>query len=347
LACRRQKRVFAGWTPYRQILRSEIKMKHLIQKIAARYIRANLSPQTEKFLTSLAKGSLVNVPQKILIESLETLGFRITQVTATREINDQEFLHWCKSNKLYGNVVDQYRNILDLPTLEKHSKVTLGKPPSSPKVNHLYLTVKKEVKFDGVEIHVPQEVYLGAKGLEIQGSKTFTYTGEMGPLWKFLQEENVFSLAQDYLGIDENNSSQQRTLENTGHCGICGKNVKMRSNGTLHDHGFTRRKWQGRSGQCFGAGSLAIETSPDVYKRYIPSLAKILSEVQNLIRKGERGEFPAEVTTFRGRIKVDPSNDRVTKNILSGWQKEKEDLEQDLRHYEGLLRDWKPTKFRR
>jgi len=192
-------------------------MKLLIQKIASRYIRANLSPQTEKFLTSLAKGSLVNVPQKILIESLETLGFRITQVTATREINDQEFLHWCKSNKLYGNVVDQYRNILALPTLEKHSKVTLGKPPSSPKVNHLYLTVKKEVKFDGVEIHVPQEVYLGTKGLEIQGSKTFTYTGEMGLLWKFLQEENVFSLAQDYLGIDENqNSSQQRTLENTG-----------------------------------------------------------------------------------------------------------------------------------
>ena len=62
----------------------------------------------------------------------------------------------------------------------------------------------------------------------------------------------------------------ERTLENTGTCAICGKNVKLKD-GKIVAHGYTiRYGWQ--EGNCFGVGFDPIETSPEGAEAYLAAL---------------------------------------------------------------------------
>jgi hypothetical protein len=64
----------------------------------------------------------------------------------------------------------------------------------------------------------------------------------------------------------------ERTLDHTGTCVICRKNVKMTEDEALVDHGFTIDFGQ-RLGHCFGVGYKPIELSPCALQNY---LAKVL-----------------------------------------------------------------------
>ena len=69
--------------------------------------------------------------------------------------------------------------------------------------------------------------------------------------------------------------TSERTLENTGTCACCGKNVKL-NDGKIVDHGFNI-KWGVRNGQCFGVGYKPIEVSTEGAVAYRNSLETMVS----------------------------------------------------------------------
>jgi hypothetical protein len=76
-----------------------------------------------------------------------------------------------------------------------------------------------------------------------------------------------------------------RTIENTGTCGICGKNVKMKPSGGLFEHGFNL-KFHFRSNVCYGSNRQAIEVSVQPVIDYIKSLEKAIeSNNRKLLQK--------------------------------------------------------------
>jgi hypothetical protein len=66
----------------------------------------------------------------------------------------------------------------------------------------------------------------------------------------------------------------QRTLENTGTCAVCGKNVKLDSAGTIVSHGYTVR-YGYHEGNCFGVGYQPVEVSPAGLHAYLEALVAV------------------------------------------------------------------------
>jgi len=77
---------------------------------------------------------------------------------------------------------------------------------------------------------------------------------------------------------DNPSSKPARTIENTGTCGCCGKNVKM-DNGKLVAHGYTI-KYGFQSGNCFGVGYEPVEVSSDAIVAYLAALVAHQSDLQ-------------------------------------------------------------------
>lgn len=73
----------------------------------------------------------------------------------------------------------------------------------------------------------------------------------------------------------------ERTLDHTGTCGICGRNIKMRG-AILVDHGYTKG-YGFRNGICFGAHYKPIEISPEVLQAYLDYCQKRLATLPNII----------------------------------------------------------------
>ncbi len=69
----------------------------------------------------------------------------------------------------------------------------------------------------------------------------------------------------------EPRKTEPRTIENTGTCSICSRNIKL-DGGKIVDHGFTIKYGIGRNGKCFGVGFPAIEVSPEGLDAYITAL---------------------------------------------------------------------------
>lgn len=69
-----------------------------------------------------------------------------------------------------------------------------------------------------------------------------------------------------------------RTLENTGTCGVCDRNVKRESDGTLCHHGF-RIRYGSRDGRCFGCGHQPHEVSSEAAKAFLTDV--LLRQLKN------------------------------------------------------------------
>jgi len=79
---------------------------------------------------------------------------------------------------------------------------------------------------------------------------------------------------------DNPSSKPARTIENTGTCGCCGKNVKMDSAGFLVAHGYTI-KYGFQSGNCFGVGFKPFEESNESVAYYLSALRDHLEVLED------------------------------------------------------------------
>lgn len=78
-----------------------------------------------------------------------------------------------------------------------------------------------------------------------------------------------------------------RTLENTGTCGCCSRNVKLTGSGQIWTHGYTVDFHYGRSRDCFGTGYEPIEVSPKVLQDLVVLMEKRLPQLPKVIENLE------------------------------------------------------------
>lgn len=80
-------------------------------------------------------------------------------------------------------------------------------------------------------------------------------------------------------GRKPSGSTPARTLENTGTCACCGKNIKMNDEGKLVDHGYTTDRGY-RNGQCIGTHKRPIEVSDEGLLAMATALIHTISHEQ-------------------------------------------------------------------
>ena len=138
-----------------------------------------------------------------------------------------------------------------------------------------------------------------------------------------------------------------RTLDNTGTCACCGKNVKLETGGVLYDHGFTIQ-WNFRNGNCFGVGYKPWEKSPEGAVAYVSVVrSEIAAREARLIALPDALELP-DVTRPAGR---DGKHTMVPReNTRFGYilNVTKANIESDIRHlnriateFDTRIKNWK------
>lgn len=91
----------------------------------------------------------------------------------------------------------------------------------------------------------------------------------------------------------EAEARKERSLENTGTCGCCNRNIKLEpGQSVIWDHGFSI-KGRGHGfgagyktgGSCFGTGYKPIETSPQVWKDMLAAWEKRAADLPGVIER--------------------------------------------------------------
>jgi len=100
-------------------------------------------------------------------------------------------------------------------------------------------------------------------------------------------------------------TTPERTIENTGTCGCCGKNVKM-GGGRLVAHGYTI-KYGFQSGNCFGVGYEPVEVSNKAIVAYLEVLNdyrdELESSLEGLDEDNKRWGIESGIRQVEGDIK--------------------------------------------
>jgi hypothetical protein len=103
----------------------------------------------------------------------------------------------------------------------------------------------------------------------------------------------------------ENPSANARTIDHTGTCGCCMRNIKMTENGHMWDHGY---QVEGRGygygqkvgGSCFGVGYKPIEVSCQVWKDMQEGMEHDLANLPDRITNLTK--------VLKGKVKVDKAS---------------------------------------
>jgi hypothetical protein len=160
----------------------------------------------------------------------------------------------------------------------------------------------------------------------------------------------------------ENPSVNVRTVDHTGTCGCCMRNIKLRSEGTMWDHGYFIRnvgKGKGkdfsprtqyrtlegfvfavtpfnfRVGSCFGVGYKPIEVSPEVWDAMLLHMQKRQQTLPDQI---------ASVKTWLVNNPKTPENAKthmMTQRSLFYMEQELEQLPSDIKSLRARRANWK------
>jgi len=106
-----------------------------------------------------------------------------------------------------------------------------------------------------------------------------------------------------------------RTLENTGTCACCGKNVKLGfrvKEGKIGSHGFRVKKhFQNTQGSCYGVGYDPLEVSKEGLRAVIEAIEKEMISIQTELD---------ELTSGQAKM----IRRSVTSSLRSNWNAKKD-----------------------
>lgn len=142
---------------------------------------------------------------------------------------------------------------------------------------------------------------------------------------------------------------KERDLANTGTCGVCGGNYKMKT-GRLVDHGFIiPRDWGGRQGRCFGVGYEPFEVSPKACQDYIKLIKGEMEKYGKLLKKAQDGKLNklmVKGSGFKAKMEEitpeDPNWDRQLKMYIVNIEGQLRAMNSDLERYTEIVNNWKP-----
>lgn len=136
-----------------------------------------------------------------------------------------------------------------------------------------------------------------------------------------------------------------RTLDHTGTCACCGRNVKI-PDGKLYDHGFhitggprnqkTGRSWGVRQGSCFGVGFPPDEISPECAK----ALLKVITAQRKATEKRLADLKAMDPKTVVGKCPF-TQRDRTARDEIYSVESELRMLNSDEQRYNEHVKNWK------
>ena len=125
----------------------------------------------------------------------------------------------------------------------------------------------------------------------------------------------------------------ERTIENTGTCAICGKNVKLKD-GKVVNHGYTVR-YGFFEGGCFGVGYEPIETSPAALHDYMSALVGHKDRIIGL-NNDESIAFIIAKMDEKTRAKRASQPDA----IKAGFERDLRMLTADIEMFGKMINEW-------
>ena len=155
----------------------------------------------------------------------------------------------------------------------------------------------------------------------------------------------------------ENPNLNARTIENTGTCGCCSKNVKLTNAGRIWDHGFQvlhRGFGAGvgfkAGGSCFGVGYEPIEISKQVWVDMLAGWEERLPKLPGYLQTAQE-EFAAMAPAFRRAFnepalteeqKQHNRSRQLTEQAIMELRHELERLPLTIEEMKDKLAAWKP-----
>jgi hypothetical protein len=139
-------------------------------------------------------------------------------------------------------------------------------------------------------------------------------------------------------------SKPARTLENTGTCPICGKNVKLSPCGLLVSHGYTREEGY-HTADCFGRGYEPLEISYIALENFICMVESYKAKEELFLFQLERNEIKRIYShQFKKHISEGEAGWSLT--LSRATQKTKANVntaELEIRMRKEQVANWKPT----
>ncbi len=246
---------------------------------------------------------------------------------------------------------------------EKHDELKrnmVSGPPSKPKHGVIYVKELSPVVERGGDWQFDFEGYLGHAGyrVEIKGKAfnalpaPFTGSKSVVPVkpaaagrteaLRWLTEEVEWDrLAMSALDLPPPEPVVPRALDNTGHCGVCFKNVKLRGSKIVL-HGYERPGTGQAEGRCPGVGTLPFELSPNASKDYIDEhLKPALTRNEGYLARLERGEVKSLLTPRGKEIKEgEPNWDRLLDSEIAETKSAIGGLAHDLDLFQKVVQRW-------
>lgn len=123
---------------------------------------------------------------------------------------------------------------------------------------------------------------------------------------------------------------KERTIDNTGTCGICGQNVKRDRDGTITFHGYQRPGYGYTMGDCFGHRHQPIELSSEVLSAYIGYLRGVERQQVERLANWRNGTHTVRVAVnhysadgfiaeLRGDGNVTATTDKPSQRVIHAF----------------------------
>jgi hypothetical protein len=148
---------------------------------------------------------------------------------------------------------------------------------------------------------------------------------------------------------DPDRARKLRSLENTGTCPVCFRNIKLKY-GEMVDHGF-KVPWGygGRQGNCFGVGKEPFEVSPKGTEQYIKMMHSQIAADEQVVddmKSGRIEKLPNPRSRDRRRPDMvqlgDEGYDYALKVAVSQVESGIRSLKRTIPDYEKKVANWAP-----
>jgi len=136
-----------------------------------------------------------------------------------------------------------------------------------------------------------------------------------------------------------------RTLENTGTCSVCGRNVKLDSYGTIVSHGYKVSWGMGRSSSCAGTGWKPFEKSVAGARNYLEIMANYVEQTKAELEQAtndERVSYP----TRKGAVDRDSAQFETAREVfIANVESNLRYVAKDIEMFEAKVANWKESKL--
>jgi len=208
----------------------------------------------------------------------------------------------------------------------------------------MWAQVKYAVGLGGVTITNPQGKSRFVDSPEVQEPWGAAWNTGMRRVEDALEKLKFKSAFKQWAGQQQETrkprKTKMRTLQNTGTCPVCNRNIKLKG-GRMVDHGYqVPWGWQGRTQGCFGVGYPPYEKSPKgcedyLQKALLPTLDRMEAELSVADSK--------TVLPLRGQktIKRDePGWERAMRNYKTNLESSMRRIKRDIQDTQKRIDDW-------